>query len=263
MSNIKRKVYVRKDGYKEVAINYRKARAAILDAKKVGHRSGRIVCPMVEASRNKSFYPEMLLGETTSKGIEIWSEALQIDSQLVKAIAFLSGPLVNAPRNVIRGHFDDQKINNGFIHTLKRGVHTGILGRGTFSQAHLNTFVWSFRPDLEGISMTNKWLYSEMADDLFLDLSHLDIILEHNKNNAPSEQIGVGLKMNRFEMEDLLLGVLGQPITQEKKVKNTVQSILVRDIHDLYKYGILPAHVENKLKAANLLSFPSVQRLVI
>jgi len=65
--------------------------------------------------------------------------------------------------------------------------------------------------------------------------------------------------MSNFEMESLLLGVLGQPVTIDSDgSKKQVQAILVRDIHDLYKYGILPAHVEEKMQAVDLLDYPTV-----
>jgi len=95
MSTIARTTQVNEQGYKEVSLDYRIARAAMLDAKDTSAQTGRIVCPMLDASRRKHFYGEMALQDTDSKSIEKWSDALELDDRLVKGWE----PVVSTKRN--------------------------------------------------------------------------------------------------------------------------------------------------------------------
>src|SRR5262245_5767130 len=72
----------------------------------------------------------------------------------------------------------------------------------------------------------------------------------------------LGLSMNMFELKKLLLGTLAQPVVLElRNPSETVNAIHLRDVHDLYKYGFLPAVAEERLNAAGLLTFPPVHSL--
>ena len=69
----------------------------------------------------------------------------------------------------------------------------------------------------------------------------------------------IGLALSTFEMRVLLLGTLAQPVVLDpRRPSKTVNAIHLRDIHDLYKYGIMPATAEERLNVAGLLTFPPV-----
>ena len=259
MTIIERTIEVNDLGYKEVSMAYRIARAAMLDAQHTPIKEGRIVCPALEASRSKSFYKEMLLPDTDAHNIAKWAAALDLPPNGTKLLGYISGPFPQIVRNVMNSRFDDQQVNDGFVHQLKNGIHTGILADGRFSQDKLNSFVWSFHSNLDGIPMTNAWLYSEQADTLYFDESSLSLVSKHNKQHAKSSRGKLGTFMSGREMEDLLLGTLGQPVSLDASdpTKKT-NAISVRDVHDLYKYGLMPAHVEEKMLTAGLLHLPEV-----
>src|SRR5215203_1356871 len=69
----------------------------------------------------------------------------------------------------------------------------------------------------------------------------------------------IGLFLSTFEMRSLLLGTLAQPIVLDPRdPSKTVNAIHLRDVHDLYKYGVMPAAAEERLNVAGLLTFPPV-----
>ena len=84
-----------------------------------------------------------------------------IGSLGIRVVAYLSGYLLTIPGNFIFGRFNDKAVNSGFLRSIKHGVNTGILAQSSFSQEAMNTFVWSFHPDLKGQKITQDWLYSE------------------------------------------------------------------------------------------------------
>ena len=47
-------------------------------------------------------------------------------------------------------------------------------------------------------------------------------------------------------------------VLDPRRPSETVNAIHLRDVHDLYKYGLLPAAAEERLNAAGLLTFPPV-----
>ena len=57
-------------------------------------------------------------------------------------------------------------------------------------------------------------------------------------------------------MEKLLLKRLGQNINLNRK--DPVNAISLRDLHDLYKYGVFPAPIEDQLLKAGLIHETSV-----
>jgi hypothetical protein len=70
---------------------------------------------------------------------------------------------------------------------------------------------------------------------------------------------GVGPTMSKVEMEELLIGYMGQKVTLNPNLpKETIQAISVRDMHDLYKYGVFPAFAEDELLAAGLINGSAV-----
>lgn len=261
MSVIERNIQTNVHGYQEVALDYRVARAAMLDARGVGAKTGRITCPMLDASRTDSAYGQMALPGTRGKDLRAWANALGTSSLGIKIVAYLSGPFWSTPLAFVLGRFNDRKVNTGFIHSLKHGINTGVLASGSFNQDVLNAFVWSVRPELEGTPMTSEWIYSEKSSGEYLDRSMLPAIRAHNKGNANAGRFGrgLGLFLSTFEMKNLLLGVLAQPVVLDsQKPSKRVNAILLRDVHDLFKYGWIPAAAEGRLNAAGLLEFPSV-----
>ncbi len=263
MSVIERNIQTNVHGYQEVALDYRVARAAMLDARGVGAKTGRITCPMLDASRTDSAYGQMALPGTRGKDLKAWASALGTSSLGIKIVAYLSGPFWSTPLAFVLGRFNDRKVNTGFIHSLKHGINTGVLASGSFNQDALNAFVWSVRPELEGTPMTSGWIYSEKSSGEYLDRSMLPAIRAHNKGNANANAgrfgRGLGLFLSTFEMTNLLLGVLAQPVVLDsQKPSKRVNAILLRDVHDLFKYGWIPAAAEGRLNAAGLLEFPPV-----
>ncbi len=261
MVAIERKVQTNADGYREVALDYRMARAAMLDRRSVAAKSGRIACPMLDASRSDSAYGRMALPGTRGKDLAAWAEALGTSVLGIKIVAYLSGPLWKAPRDFLFGRFDDGAVNTGFIRSLKHGINTGIVSKTSFDQHALDEFVGAVRPELENTRMTDEWIYSEASGVEYLDRSMLPAIRAHNKTKAAPGLWGrgLGLWLSTFEMKTLLLGVLAQPIPKDPKTPTrTVPAILLRDVHDLYKYGWIPAAAEGRLHAAGLLDFPVV-----
>ena len=242
---------VNANSYKEVALNYRIFRTQELDAKNIGTKENRHVCPMVEAGRSKDAYQKQFISGLKSNNLKSFADALEVSPIAMKTIAYFSGNKSSIIGNIILGKFDDEAIKNGFIHTLKKGVHTGIYKEGKFSQEGFDNFVWAFHPNLKGVSFTNDWLYSSKADSLYLDDTHLDVVLAYNQTNKTTEKVGLGVKLSAFEMEKLLLGLLGQELKDHGVAK---RGILVRDVYDLYKYGFVPATVEAKFEAENLIA---------
>ena len=263
MSLVERKVLTDAHGYREVALDYRIARAAMLDTRGVSARTGRIACPGLDASRSDHAYGQVALPGTKAKDLKAWSDALGVNSLGIKTVAYLSGPFWGTPLAFLRGHFDDREVNTGFLRSLKRGTNTGILTSGTFNQEALNALVWAARPDLKGMAMTSAWLYSEQSSSQYLDMSMLPAIRAHNARNA-DQKFGwlartIGLFLSTFEVRSLLLGTLAQPVVLDPRdPSKTVNAIHLRDVHDLYKYGIMPAAAEERLNVAGLLTFPPV-----
>jgi hypothetical protein len=263
MTLVERRVLTNVDGYREVALDYRLARAAMLDARETSPRVGRIACPGLDASRSDHVYNQLALRGTEAKDLKAWSDALGVNSVGIKTVAYLSGPLSSVLPAFWHGRFDDRQVNTGFLRSLKRGTNTGTLTSGTFDQDALNAFVCAARPDLKGIAMTSAWLYSQQSSNQYLDISMLPAIRAHNAGNA-DPKFGwlarkIGLFLSTFEMRSLLLGTLAQPIVKDpQNPSQTTNAIHLRDVHDLYKYGILPAVAEERLNAARLLTFPPV-----
>jgi len=263
MSLVERRIVTDAHGYREVALDYRIARAAMLDTRGVSARTGRIGCPGLDASRSDYAYGQFALPGTKAKDLKAWSDALGVNSFGIKTVAYLSGPFWGTPLALLRGRFDDREVNTGFLRSLKRGTNTGILTSGTFNQEALNSLLWAARPDLNGLAMTSAWLYSEESSSQYLDMSMLPAIRAHNVLNA-DQKFGwlarkIGLAMSTFEMRSLLLGTFAQPVVVDPRdPSKTVNAIHFRDVHDLYKYGIMPAAAEERLNVAGLLTFPPV-----
>lgn len=247
---MEREIQVNSNSYVEVILTYRVFRAKELDKKNIASKENRLVCPMVEAGRSTTIYKKQFIPGLKSKDLQEFANALEVSPAAMKSIAYFSGNTSSIIGNIISGKFDDTAIKNGFIHTLKKGVHTGIYKEGKFSQEGFDNFVWSFRPELKDISLVNEWLYSSKADDLYLNDTHLETVLTYNKANKITEKVGLGLKLSTFEMEKLLLGLLGQELENHEIAK---RGILIRDVYDLYKYGFVPALVEEKFAKKNLI----------
>ncbi|MGH1338453.1 MAG: hypothetical protein ACRBFS_20225 [Aureispira sp.] len=246
-----RSIETNDQGYKEVNLAYRIHRAALLDEREIGSRTNRLVCPMVDAARRKDAYGQQFLPGLEGEDLAQWAKALGVNSLAMKAIAYCSDKLYRIPKNIVTGRFRDKAINTGFIQELKNGVHTGIYKEGQFNQDGFNAFVWAIHPDLEGIAMTNDWLYSEAGAALYFEEAQLEQAMAFNRQNSSASHLGMGDEFSSFEMETLLLGVLGLHIIKEEKLTS---AILLRDMHDLYKYGWVPVGVEERLEAAGLLT---------
>jgi len=257
MSVIERRVFTSDDGYQEVSLSYRVARAARLETP----GDGRIACPMLDASRSKVAYQQLALPGTRGRDLKVWADAIHANSLGIKIVAYLSGPFWGIPFDFLRRRFNDRKVNSGFIRSLKHGINTGILAQGHFDQSMLDAFVWAVHPELKGTPITNDWVHSESASGVYVDRSMMPAIRAHNRSNAHPGRVGrgLGLWLSTFEMETLLLGVLAQPVALDGPDHASKENaILVRDVHDLYKYGYIPALAEERLHAAGLLQFPPV-----
>ncbi|PRP96577.1 hypothetical protein ENSA5_36530 [Enhygromyxa salina] len=246
-------------GYREVSIAFRIARAMKLEARGVHLRTGRIRCPMVDASRTELVYGHKALPATDKHALARWAKALGVPPGPLQLIAYASGPLHSALTNLLRGSFDDDAVNSGLIIQLKREVNTGILSDEQFEQHAFNEYVWSIWPSLKGAMINNGFLHSEPAATLYVDRRALRAILAHNADNSPYQWKGVGRVMSRVEMLRLLIGVMGQQVTLDLGRPNkTTRALSIRDLHDFYKYAVFPANVEQRLEAAGLIELQTV-----
>jgi len=266
IKNVKRSVLTNAKGYREVDLVFRKARALALEAAQVHRRPGRIHCPVLDASRTSCAYGMKCLKTTDQDGLDQWSDGLGLPKSAVRIIAYLSGPWYKAIGNKIKGTFDEEGVNIGLVKSLKKEVHTGIISEGFFDQEIFNNFIWTIHPNLKGTSIDNAFLHSNAADDVYVSSDSLETIVEHNiGKSSASWNKGLGPKMSQLEMEKLLLGHLGQsiPRTNDDSPTSTsttgeVQAISVRDMHDLYKYGVFPVVQEGQLLEAGLIEETSV-----
>lgn len=272
-TGVKRTVQTNANGYREVDLEFRKARALALEAAEVHNRPNRLVCPVLDAARSSGAYGAKPLKSTDEKGLDAWSDGLGLDRSAIAGIAFLSGPWYKVLSNNWTRTFEEDEVNTGLVKYLKNDVNTGIISKGVFDQEALNVFVWAVHPDKKGTAIDNTFLHSEAADDLYIDTDSVEVILENNcrQNKAYRDRTdktahigGVGPKISNFEMEGLLLGKLGQAITAPGAPDKTpddgaleedkpIYAMSVRDLHDLYKYGVYPALKEEKLLEAGLI----------
>lgn len=258
MTIVHRSVEGNAQGYREVSVVYRSARAAALEARSVHAQTDRIHCPVLDASRSELAYGRKALPATDRDSLKRWSKALGIDPGPVKLIAYLSGAWYTGLYNLARGEFDEGAVNTGTVKRLKRGVNTCILSTGHFVQEAFDRYVWSAQPALRGTPIDNAFLHSAAAASLYIEEGSLDAIMKHNVANAPSRRVGLGSVLSKFEMERLLLGVLGQRVALDASHPDEkTRALSVRDVHDLYKYGVFPSPVEERLEAAGLLDIPS------
>ncbi len=261
MPIVDRNVHTNTNGYREVSLEYRIARAVELDSRQVSERTNRIACPMLDACRNSATYGEQVLAATDKKHLTAWAEAVGNSPIGIRTIGYASGPWYKIVLNALRGRFDDQELNTGFVRSLKHGIRTGILGDGSFSQNELNELVWSFLPELKGQAIKCSWVYSDDSANYYLTEPMLSSLMSHNETNADRGKFGRGLGriLSSFEMESLLLGPLAQKVLQDPKSgSDSLQAISVRDLHDFYKYGLLPLPVEERLEKAELLDIPQL-----
>lgn len=257
MPIIERQIETKPDGYREVSVEFRAARAAKLEARGVHLRTGRIRCPMLDASRTDLSYRHKALPSTDKNGLRRWAKALGLLPAGLKTVAYVSGPWYTGLYNGLRGSFDEDAVNTGLIIRLKRGVNTGVLSTGHFDQMSFNKFVWSIRPSLKGKVIDNAFLHSTAAANLYIDETSIPAIMAHNIMNAPSPRTGVGPALSKFEMQRLLLGILGQEVERDiARPGKTTPALSIRDMHDFYKYGVFPVHIEESLQAAGLIDLP-------
>jgi hypothetical protein len=134
------------------------------------------------------------------------------------------------------------------------------MGEGFFDQDVFNNFIWTLHPDLKEKAIDNAFLHSTDAEGIYVGSDMLKVIITHNKEQSNAWFKGVGPSLSKFEMEELLIGRMGQDVTlnPEEKPEETIQAISVRDMHDLYKYGVFPAFAEDRLLAAGLIDESSV-----
>ncbi len=257
MPTITRSTQTNAQGYQEVSLDYRIARSAALEATPRNTTQKRITCPMIDACRNSRAYGEMALPTTNHGDLVRWLSVMGVNRLNIRFIAYISGYIFKIPLNCIMGFFNDREINTGFLRSLKNDVNSGILAKGEFSQEALNKFVWSFRPDLQDKDINQEWLYSKAADALYLDATQIPDVVAYNRSNANSSKLktSMGAQMSNFEMTELLVGVLAQEVVLDKnKPDEKVKAILVRDIYDLYRFGWIPAVVEEQMSEAGLLT---------
>ncbi len=246
-------------GYCEVSRDYRIARSAALDANPNPPPPPRIACPMVNASRSTGAYGRMALAGTDAEHLNRWSKAIGLTPLGMRVVAYISGRRPNIVRNFIQCNFNDQVINSGWLHSLKQNVNTGVLDQGVFTQEAMNAFVWAFHPELKGTDITQEWLYSGAGDTLYLDSTHIQQVVDYNIAKSGRNNTWIGRKISYFEMKVLLVDTLAQEITLDPCNPNKrIKAILVRDIYDLYRYGWIPALVEQSLAEAGLIELDSL-----
>jgi hypothetical protein len=257
---VQRSIASNAHGYREVNLEFRIARALALEADKVDVKKDRIRCPVLDASRSTSAYGMMALATTDQAGLDQWSEAWELPESAVELIAYLSGPWYSIIPNKIKKSFDDKQVNTGTIVKMKKGIHTGVLGEGFFDQDVFNNFIWTLHPNLKETAIDNAFLHSKDADFVYVGSDMLEVIMTHNDSKSNAWIKGAGPAISKFEMEKLLLGHMGQEVTlnPEGKPGETSQAISVRDMHDLYKYGVFPAIKEDQLLAAGLIKESAV-----
>lgn len=262
MQIVQRRIETNIHGYREVSVAFRMARAAKLEARGVHLRTGRIRCPMLDASRTELVYGQKALPRTDKNGLTRWAKALGRRPATIKLVAYFSGPPYKALYNLIRGEFDEDAVNTGLIVRLKRGVNTNSLETGQFSQAAFDEFVWSIIPPLEGTTIDDGFLYSGLAATLYVEMSSIRRIMTHNVMTSPYKWRGLGRIMSRFEMQRLLIGVLGQKVKLDvTRPHRTTRALSLRDMHDFYKYGVFPVNIEENLAAAGLIELRSAIEL--
>jgi hypothetical protein len=257
---VERTVAANAQGYLEVNLEFRIARAEALEADKVDARKDLNRCPVLDASRKTSAYGMMALPSTDQAGLDQWIEALKLPKHIIRFLAFSSGPLSSLVSNQITKSFDLDEVNTGIIMHMKKGVHTGIVGEGFYDQDAFDDFITTLHPDLKGTAIDNDFLHSTDAEGYYVGNNRLKAIMTYNKEQSNALFKGMGLTISTTEMGFLLINRLGQDVTlnPEEKREKTIQAISVRDMHDLYKYGVFPAFVEDRLLAAGLIDESSV-----
>jgi len=259
MAPIKRVVQAHPfNGYKEVALAFRKARSEALEKAKIGERTERICCPVLDAVRTEGVYGKCAMPTTDIEGIETFCDGFDFDSSKVKAFAYLTAPSYGILRNICSGSFDESEVNKGFLYYAKFGTHTGILEGFKFNQDKLDGFIWNIFPDLQGISIDYRFLTdtkdSSKADGLFISESNLEAIMAWNESQSCCKNKMSGPTISKAECGTLLLTKLGQQIQMDPKDESSsIWAISVRDFHDMFKYGVFPALIEDKLLAAGLI----------
>jgi len=255
MDTSNRTVVTNPQNYKEVSQTYRRYRSSKLRLNPP--RENRLHCPMLDASLSDQAYGEKALRGTSKKDIIEWANAISAGKQTAfLLIAYLSGPLKELPGNVINGRFDADKVNSGFITQIKDRINTGILDKGVFDQHEFDSLICKIHPELKGKTLNEDVLYSDAFADCYITGSNLAQILSHNLSHKAKGGFRkfIGKAISKFEMESLLLGILAQPITpNEGDSSSAVNAMLVRDLFDLYKYGWLPAHIEDNFIKAGVL----------
>lgn len=258
MAPIKRVVQTNPvNGYKEVSLLFRKARTEALEKAKIGERTGRICCPVLDAMRTEGVYGKCAMPTTDVEGIGKFCDALKFDASKFKTFAYLTAPSYGILRNICSGSFDESEVNKGFLYYIKFGVHTGILEGFKFNQDKLDTFIWNIFPDLEGTSIDHKFLTdtkdSSKADGLFLTENNVEAIMAWNESQC-DQKSKFGATISKVECGALMLTKLGQMIQMDPKDESsTMGALSVRDLHDMFKYGVFPAPMEDKLLAAGLI----------
>ncbi|MDD9942551.1 MAG: hypothetical protein OXU20_16040 [Myxococcales bacterium] len=276
MPIVARNVQENADGYREVSLEYRRARSAALDARTADQttdpgvgsdadaRKERIACPMLDACRSTGAYGEKALRATDKRHLNPWSRVLGIPAFGIRAVGYLSGPWYRIWSNAVHGRFDAQQLNGGFLRSFKHGINTGVLARGSFSQEELDQLVWSFQPELKGVSITTPWIHGPDSAGYYLTEAMLPAVLAHNETNADPGMFGrrLGLALSTFEMKSLLLGPLAQTVSIGSDAgSQRLKAISVRDLHDFYKQGWLPVQIEERFSAAGFLAIADVQAM--
>lgn len=259
-------VTLKPSGYKEVSLEFRKLRTAALEHAKVHERGNRIHCPVLDAARAGAggAYGKLVLPTCDQHGMEQFADGLKLPASKLANIGYMSGPFHKIPHNKWSQTFDESEVNTGFVKSLKHDVHTGIIASGQFDQPVFNEFVWNLFPELKNTSTSidqNFILESSEADGKFVTSKHLGQIMAFNESKSNSLLKALGSKVSRFEMEDLLLGKLGQAINIGEEYDasaETTRAISLRDLHDFYKYGVFPAPQEDDFLKAGLIGDSSL-----
>eukprot|EP00980_Cylindrotheca_fusiformis_P007145 scaffold1501_cov130-Cylindrotheca_fusiformis.AAC.14 len=261
-------------GYKEVSLEFRIQRAKVVQ-ENASHTDNRLRCPVLDASLRSDIYGLKALPSTDRKGLEQWCKGLGAEDQvdLFAKIAYLSGPFLHFFRNKRNQSFDEGEINTGFIVKSKNNVNTAILRNEKYDQDKLNELVWAIFPELKEKKQVvdESFLYADNKEaNLLIREDKIGTIVEHNRTNSDSCSKWLGSKLSESGEFGPLLKLLGQPITAETKDEKdkkggkddakgkTVQALSLRDLHDLYKYGLFPAPLEERFLSSGLIQESSI-----
>lgn len=224
------------------------------------HADANLPCPFLRAAiRNGT----LTANGNTMSGLEAarQAESLGLSGFVTRLISWLSNKPSRILRNIFTGSFRQDEIYSGLLRaSLKHGVNTSMIDEaGNFDQRAFNevaAIVLKDHPALAEIAERNEiddgFLDAHDLGKVFLFQKHVDDLISRNRSRSGASNFGkkLGSRLNRTEIERLLLGGLGQQVTVPDSGESGA-AISLQDLYRLYKYSIFPEPVREKLSAAN------------